>query len=338
MKADPKQAHVSLTWKHGSPLVACAFDPKGRYVVSSGQDYTLQRWDLPSGTKIQWEAHDSWVRDFAFTPDGETFISCGSDDKIIFWPTAAKEMKPIRTIEAHKGWIRAIDMAKDGKTFVTGANDNLVKLWNTENGELIREFKGHELDVYSVLLHPDGKHILSGDQGGTIIQWEIATGKNLRTFDAKPLLTNNTQGVRYGGVRGLAVSPDNKTLACCGLHKASNPLGAVQEPIAILFDWESGKKTRTHTADGLRAIGWQIRWLNDGTLLCGAGGSAGSFLVFWRPDADKEYHRFKVADNARDMDLHPDSIQVATPHYDGNLRISKLMPNPNPPKKDAKKK
>jgi len=339
-KPDPKQAHVAHTWKHGKPLIACAFDPKGRYVISSAQDYTLQRWELPSGKKIQWAAHDSWVRDIAFLPDGETFITCGSDDKIMFWQTAAnaKEMKPIRTIEAHKGWIRNISISPDGKTFATGGNDNLVKLWDSADGKLIRTFTGHKFNVYSTLIHPDGKNLISGDQGGEIRQWEIATGKTVRTFDAKVLLTNNTQGVRYGGIRGLAISPDNKYLAGCGLHKATNPLGAVQEPAALLFDWETGKKVRTHVAAGLKAIGWQLRWLADGSLLCGAGGSNGAFLVFWRPDSDKEFHRFKIADTARDMDLHPDGLQVATPHYDGHLRISKLTPNPNAKKKNAKKK
>ena len=147
----------------------------------------------------------------------------------------------------------------------------------------------------------------------------------------------NKQGDRYGGVRGQAESPDGKFLAGCGLHKATNPLGAVQEPAVVVFDWKTGKKVRTHIAEGLKAIGWQIRWLADGSLMCGAGGSNGAFLVFWKPDADKEFHRFKIADTARDMDLHPDGLQIATPHFDGQLRISKLLPNPNP-KKEAKKK
>ena len=339
-KPQPKQAHVAIQWKHGSPLVACAFDPKGRYVISSAEDYTLQRWEIPSGKKTQWAAHDSWVRDIAFLPGGETFITGGCDDKMIFWPTADKTPKPIRTIEAHKGWIRSISISADGKTLATGGNDNLVKLWNAADGKLIRTFTGHKLNVYSTLLHPNGKHLISGDQGGEIRQWEIATGKTVRTFDAKVLLTNNTQGVRYGGVRGLAVSPDGKYLACCGLHKATNPLGAVQEPAALLFDWKSGKKVRSHVAGGLKAIGWHLRWLSDGTLLCGAGGSNGGFLVFWRPDNDKEFHRFKIADTARDFDLHPDGLQVASAHYDRQLRISKLTPKPKPPakKKPAKKK
>ena len=336
-KADPKKAHISLQWKHNSPLIACCFDPKGRYVITSGEDYQLQRWDVPSGKKISWAAHDSWVRDIVFLPDGETFITAGCDDKIIFWPTSAEKPKPIRTLQAHKGWIRSLSVSADGKMFASGGNDRLVKLWNAADGKLIREFSGHKLDVYSTLIHPNGKTVISGDQGGKISEWDIASGKLIRNFDAKVLLTNNTQGVRYGGVRGLAISPDGKYLAACGLHKATNPLGAVNEPIALLYNWKDQKKVRSHVANGVKGIAWQLAWLNDGTLAVASGGRGGGFLLFWRPDNDKEFHRLKLPDTARDMHLHADGLQLATVHYDRHLRISKLTPKP-PAKKKAEKK
>ena len=49
MKADPKQTYVSSEWKHTAPLIACRFDPQGRYVFTSSEDYSVQRWELPSG-------------------------------------------------------------------------------------------------------------------------------------------------------------------------------------------------------------------------------------------------------------------------------------------------
>ncbi|MDP7274605.1 MAG: WD40 repeat domain-containing protein [Planctomycetaceae bacterium] len=336
--ADPKKVHISLQWKHSSPLIACCFDPKGRFVFTSGEDYQLQRWEIPSGKKVAWPAHESWIRDIVFLPDGETMITAGCDDKLIYWPTAAAKPKPIRTVEAHKGWIRSLCVSADGKTFISGGNDGLVKLWNASDGKLIRQFSGHKFDIYSTCLHPNGKTLFSGDQGGQIREWDIATGKSLRSFDAKVLLTNNTQGVRYGGVRGLAVSPDGKYLAACGLHKATNPLGAVNEPVALLFNMKDQKKVRSHVANGVKGIAWQLAWLNDGTLAVASGGSGGGFLLFWRPDNDKEFHRLKLPDTARDMSLHPDGLQLATVHYDRHVRISKLTAKPAAKKKPPAKK
>ena len=175
-KADPKKVHVAHQWKHGSPLIACCFSPDGKYVFTSGQDYALQRWEIPSGKKVEWKAHDSWVRDIVFLHDGRTMITAGCDDKLIFWDAMAEKPKAIRTVVAHKGWIRNLSVAADGKTFASAGNARLVKLWDATNGKLIRTFSGHKLDVYSTFLHPNGKTVYSGDQGGDIRVWTIADG------------------------------------------------------------------------------------------------------------------------------------------------------------------
>lgn len=85
MKADPKQTHVSAERKHTAPLIACRFDPLGRYVFTSPEDDSVQRWELPTGKKTSWPAHESWVRDLVVLPEGETLVTAACDDRVIFW-------------------------------------------------------------------------------------------------------------------------------------------------------------------------------------------------------------------------------------------------------------
>ncbi len=324
MALDVTKTHVLHEWKHGKPMIACRFDPQGRFLFSSSEDYSLQRWDAESGEKIAWEAHDSWVRDFAFLPDGETVISAGCDDRIIFWPTAAEKPEPKVEVVAHKGWVRCVDVNGDGSLIASGGNDRAVKLWSPD-GKLVKELAGHERDVYSVFFHPDGEFLLSGDLDGKVHQWEIATGKLARTFEAKDLHTyNGGQQVHYGGIRDITLSADRKTLALTGLHKATNPLGAVNEPLNYLFDWESGKEVRKQPADGIRGIGWEIEFLSDGTELVASGGSGGGYLLFFKAGEEKPFHKLKLKDTVRGMSVHPDGLRVATTHYDGHIRISKM--------------
>ncbi|MBI3876249.1 MAG: hypothetical protein HY300_09905 [Verrucomicrobia bacterium] len=169
---------------------------------------------------------------------------------------------------------------------------------------------------------------MSGDLLGKVNQWEVATGKLVRTFDAKELHHYDTgQQVHFGGVRGLALSSDGKQLACAGLHKATNPLGNVQEPHAIRFDWETAKVAKTHTANDLKnGTVWGCRFHPDGTLIAASGGGSGGHLLFWNATDEKPLHQFKLPDTAREMDLHPDGIQVATAHYDRKVRVTKLAP------------
>ena len=328
-KADPKATYVDAEWKHDSPLIACRFDPLGRYVFSCAEDNTVQRWDLATGDKVVLKGHDSWPRDIVFTPDGRTTITSGSDDSLIWWDTAAESPQPLRKVAAHKGWVRCLSISPDGKLLASGGNDNLVKLWNIEDGSLAGQFAGHKKDVYSTLFHPSGKLLLSGDLAGQVHQWEVAGGKLVRTFDAKALHTyNGGQAVDYGGVRSMALSSDGKHLACAGLHKATNPLGAVNEPIVLLFDWESQKLLRSHTTGDIKGIAWRVLFHPGGFLIAASGGSGGGFILFWKTDEDKDFHRVKLSNTARGMDMHPDAIRLATVHHDRQIRISRMAAKP----------
>jgi hypothetical protein len=55
-----------------------------------------------------------------------------------------------------------------------------------------------------------------------------------------------------------------------------------------------------------------------------SGGGNGGLLLFFSAEGEKDIHRFALPNLARDMDLHPDGVQVATAHYDKHVRITRL--------------
>jgi WD40 repeat protein len=328
---DPKLANIVSQWTHDRPLNACRFNPAGTFVFCGAEDANVERFNMSDGARTNFSGgHDTWVQAIGFSKDGVKIYSGGLDGKLTWWDSAAKSPKPIRSIDAHIGWIRALDVSPDGTLIATGGNDNQVKLWNASDGKLVRELAGHARNVYSVGFHPQGKFLLSGDLMGVLNQWDVATGKLMRTFDAKPLHTyEGGQQVDYGGVRSIAISPDGKWLAAGGLFKATNPLGAVNEPLVLLFNWESQKLEKQQITEGIPggAIS-RLRWLGDGSLMGVSGGVTGGFLLFWKPDAEKAFHKFQLPALARDMDLHPDGLRVATAHSDKQIRITRLAAKP----------
>lgn len=323
---DPKQAKVAKELVHGAPLTACHFDPKKRWLFACSEDRNVVRWEIESGKKTVLSAHDSWPMALAVTPDGSTLISGAGDDTLIWWPAGDAEPKPARKVKAHAGWIRAVVISPDGTLVASAGNDRIIRLWRTADGSAAGEMKGHESDIYTLLFHPGGKFLVSGDLAGKVMQWEVPGGKAVRTFDAGKLhVYEGGQQVHYGGVRGLTLSPDGKWLAAAGHHKSTNPLGNVQEPLALRFAWEDAKPVGQHLGsdDMKNHTLWGAEFHPGGWLVAAAGGGTGA-LLFWNHGDEKPFHRHNLPNSARGMHIQAGGGAIATVHHDGKARISTL--------------
>ena len=318
---NPQATHVVREWKHSAMLLSCRFDPSGRFVFGTSGDRSIQRWLVAGGDPTRFSGHMSWLRALGFSLDGTTTYSAGYDGKLMFWETASEDPEPQRIVDAHQGWVRSLAVDPSGRSIATGGNDRLVKIWSVVDGKLIRELKGHESHIYSLAYHPSGQ-LLSGDLFGNVLHWNAETGERIRTIDAKDLHTFHGSHGNFGGVHSLALSTDGKYLTGTGLYEATNPNGGAQSPLAVQFQWDSGAKVRLHTAKKIgQCINYRGRYHTNGDLLCGLGKQ----LAFWRAEEAEPYHVIEFPSHVLDFDLHPDQLHVATAHFDGHLRLSKMQ-------------
>lgn len=330
MSADPLQTHVSQTLKHGSPLVSCRFDPTGRFVFAGAQDNKIVRWTLMGEAKIELAAHDSWVRALAFSPNGETLVTGGYDGRLVWWNAAAEQPVAQRTVDAHQGWIRAVTASPDGQFLASCGNDNKVKLWRLSDGQLVREWSGHERHVYHVVFHPDSQQVLSGDLLAKFIHWKIDADAPVRQFAVASLWKYDPGfAADYGGPYCMAFTPDGKRVIAGGITNVTNAFAGIGNPIVVQIDWEAGKDVVTHLSKGkVNGKTWGVTLHPDGFVVAAIGGQAGGQLFFWKGDQADEFHTFNLGNSVRDLALHPDSLRIGTPHHDGNLRISLMAPKP----------
>jgi WD40 repeat protein len=326
---DITKAHVVHQWPYERPLLACRFDPQSKYVLTSAENNLLQKFSMVDGKVTALPAaHDSWVQALAIHSNGTQAISGGGDGRLVWWDMQPEQPAVLRVQSAHAGNVRAISLCADGTKLISGGYDRMLHLWDAATGQLIRSWQKHEMNVYSVQFLSDNRRFISGDLKGVVYLWDIENAEPLAKFDAKPLHSfNDGQRVNFGGVRGLAVKPDGSQIAACGLHKSSNPLGAVHEPLALRFAIEGAQLLKSHAAEGIPGGGlWRVQYLADGTLMGISGGSTGGLLLFWNDEKDLTIHKFQLPSLARDMDLSADGLLVATSHYDRHLRITRLAP------------
>jgi WD40 repeat protein len=147
--------------------------------------------------------HTNWVRNLAFSPDGQTLASGSADGTIILWDAATGQ--PIgQPLTGHTAEVRSVAFSPDGQTLASGSADQTIILWDVTTGQSIGQpLTGHDFDVNSVAFSPDGQTLASGSRDNTVILWDDTTGQPI----GQPLTGHTAE------VWSVAFSPDGQTLA-----------------------------------------------------------------------------------------------------------------------------
>jgi len=202
--------------------------------------------------------HTDRVRSVAFSPDGNTLASGGSEDNtIILWDVATGQ--PIgQPLTAHTNWVNSVAFSPDGKLLASGSEDRTIILWDTATGQPIGQpLTGHTDLVRGITFSPDGKLLASASYDGTIILWDVTARQPL----SPPLIGHTDK------VLSVAFSPDGKTL-----------VSGSADHMIILWDVATGQpigQPLTGHADWVRSVAFSP----DGEAL--ASGSADGVITLW---------------------------------------------------------
>lgn len=308
---------------HDRPLVACRFDPTGKFVVSGAQDNLVVCWDVEKKTSQRLQGHESWVRAIGFSPDAARLYTGGYDGRLIYWACAGGVVQRERTIAAHEGWIRALAVSPNGKLLATCGNDRQVKLWDAASGKLLHTLSGHASHVYNVAFHPDGKSLASCDLHAHFKHWDVASGKLQRDFEA-PVLHKFDTGFEadVGGARALVFSRDGRRLAAAGMTNVTNAFAGKGDPAVVMLGWDSGKPLVQHGAkEPVSGVAWGVAEHPQGYWIGLSGGGGGGWLYLWQAGQPQEFFKFKLPDTGRDLALDRQGSRVAVAHFDAHLRI-----------------
>ncbi|RWQ29400.1 MAG: hypothetical protein EOS21_32780, partial [Mesorhizobium sp.] len=103
----------------------------------------------------------------------------------------------------HEGMLFAVAFSPGGKQLAS-ANDQYINLWDVASGSLIRRWKGHGEQTFSLAFSPANEHELwSSGQDGLISVWNIVTGQR-------------TAEIKGNGVKSIVFSSDGKLVLSSG--------------------------------------------------------------------------------------------------------------------------
>lgn len=286
----------TLDTQSGS-VFALAMHPKGRVVVSGGQDEVIQLWDMQSGILLtSLTGHLQAITALQLTPEGETLVSGSADKTVKIWNLESGSLR--YTLTGHEGRINSVHVSPDGSLAVSGSNDRTLKVWDLRTGREVRTLTGHTGAVNQVKVSADARFIISASSDGTIKVWDLPTGKLLQT------MTGHENGVQV-----IAVSRDSQTLVSGGDDKI------------IVWNMTTGKKLQAFSQSSQSTR--SLTFSRDGRYLMSAHQDGTIKLWNWRTGRLLETVRGH-SDSVGEIVICPNNRTLVSGSLDHHLGVWQL--------------
>jgi WD40 repeat protein/tRNA A-37 threonylcarbamoyl transferase component Bud32/tetratricopeptide (TPR) repeat protein len=184
---------------HAAAVLAVAFSPDGKTLLTGCADGKAQLWDVTTGKPTGFDlTHEKAVYAVAFSPDGKAVLTGCADGKARLWEVATgKPSGP--SFDHNQTPITAVAFGPDGGAVLTGSWDRTARLWDVTTGKPLGPTLEHKAVVWAAAFSPDGRAVLTGGGDGNARLWDVATGKPL----GQPL-------AHRGAVLAVAFSPDGR--------------------------------------------------------------------------------------------------------------------------------
>ena len=235
---------------HEHYTTSIAFSPDGNILATSGYDGGIKLFDFPQGDLLFWQQwgndrRDSTIYGAAFSPDGKTLVTCGTnvDQTLRFWDIESREL-----IKKYDGFqTGALDVTKiNGEQFFaiaygnesTSSNQrsgcsavvaglrnidfveattsrNQIRIFQLPDGRNVSTLKSQLSEITSLHFLPNSSLLAAGGFSGGVELWDIETREKVFTF--QPDQQPDGRIAAYGKVYSIGYSPaDNAVMAVFG--------------------------------------------------------------------------------------------------------------------------
>jgi WD40 repeat protein len=199
---------AALLKGHTNSVLALAFAPDSKRLISGSTDYTAIIWNVERRTLVhRLKGHTHDVPGVGFSPDSARAVTSSFDKTLKLWSVA--EGKQIAPLSGHKDRVRALAISSTDGLIASGSADGEIRLWDGRTGRFLRTLGRQGGYVGALRFSPNGKHLLStcgyAECSYTQRFWDVATGEQLLAYSGND-----------NGVVAAALSADGQLVATAG--------------------------------------------------------------------------------------------------------------------------
>jgi len=129
---------------HSQPILSVSYKTSRPFkIVTGSEDLLVNLYEGPpfKYVKSQNNKHTRYPNVVRFAPDGNTYLSAGSDQKLYVYSSDKGEIiKEIEHKDGHKGAIYSFAWSPDSKRIVTVSADKTAKIWDVDSGAVTKTF------------------------------------------------------------------------------------------------------------------------------------------------------------------------------------------------------
>lgn len=181
------------------------FSPDSRRLVSAtASGYRVRLVDTESRRPVgTYRGHDDKVLAVAFSPNGGSVASAGSDGIIKTWDSDPVSGNPHVLPQEHP--VTHVAFCPDGRFFVSGDEKGTLRIWDAVRRAGIRRMAAHSGQISVIRFSSDARTFAVGSMDGDITVWDAVSGSRRQQSHA-----------HAGGVFSLAFAPGDQKLISGG--------------------------------------------------------------------------------------------------------------------------
>jgi hypothetical protein len=242
---------------HAGQVLAVAFCPDVRRLVTGGSDNTLRLWEIETGKELRvFRGHSEAIRRLAISADGRQILSGSKDGTVRLWDLESGDQ--IHRFDGHANDVTGVAFLADGRHAISCSRDKTIRIWDLAmRRQSIRRLEPAEA-FECLALSADGQRLVTGGTSGSLKVWDAPKLRRLASFQGHVgmilcvALSGDGRQALSGGGDGTVILWDVDTRkqiqrlagnqAACFTPDGSRALTNLPRPDVHLWDLKTGKE------------------------------------------------------------------------------------------------